>query len=261
MIVFTNDKRRIQKHCEKDPVLFAYHLGDLDDFYFPDCQWASIYGDRPHIEDLVLIYFGCHTPTVIAFGLTGRFPELLAEVTNILPDAFYCHFRKDSLPILSELHDYRPLGPHLKMSIENFTPVDVSSHKDHIRRLTPEDKAEVEALYGQSYPANYFTSRMLETGKYFGYIERDRIVAVSGVHVDSKQYRVAVLGNITTTESYRGRGISTALTSILVAELINEQKLVSLNVRADNPAAIRSYEKLGFVVRHEYEEGLFTRTR
>ena len=260
MIVFTNDKKRLQKHCEKDPVLFAYHLGDLDDFYFPDCQWASIYGDRPHIEDLVLLYYGCHTPTVLAFGLTDRFGELMRDVTNILPDAFYCHFQKTSLPILCEMHDYRPLGTHLKMSLDSFTPIDTSSHTRSIRRLTTEHESALQKLYAHSYPGNYFTSRMLETGKYFGYFDGDAIVGVAGVHVDSTTYRVAVLGNITTADSHRGKGIGTALTSTLVAELTNEKKLVCLNVRADNEPAIRCYRKLGFVVRHEYEEGLFTRT-
>jgi len=260
MIVFTNDKKRLQKHCEKDPVLFAYHLGDLDDFFFPDCQWASIYSDRPHIEDLVLIYYGGITPAVHAFGLTDRFPELMHDVVNMLPDEFYCHYQKPSLPILAELHNCHPLGTHLKMSIDRFAPVDTSAHDASIKRLGPEHEDALKALYESSYPGNYFTSRMLETGKYLGYFDSNRIVAVTGVHVDSKEYHIAVLGNITTAESHRGRGLSTALTSTLVTELINEQKLVCLNVRADNQPAIASYQKLGFTVRHEYEEARFTRT-
>ena len=44
MLVFTTNKERLSEHFQKDPVLFAYHLGDLDDFYFKDCQWGATYG-------------------------------------------------------------------------------------------------------------------------------------------------------------------------------------------------------------------------
>lgn len=257
MIVFTNDKKRLLKHCEKDRVLFAYHLGDLDDFYFNDCQWASVYGDRPHIEDLVLIYYGCHTPTVLAFGLSERFDDLMHDVLDILPNRFYCHFQKQSLPLLTTRCTYHPLGTHLKMAVSTFHRVADSAHKQHIRRLTIADEQALVSLYDQQYPGNYFTPRMLQTGKYLGYTIDEELVAAAGVHVDSKHYRVAVLGNIATAETYRGKGIATALTSCLTEELLNEKKLVCLNVRADNAAAISCYQKLGFEPVHEYEEGLF----
>lgn len=257
MIVFTNDKKRLLAHCEKDKVLFAYHLGDLDDFYFDDCQWASIYGDRPHIEDLVLIYYGGHTPTVLAFGLTARFEELLHDVLDILPNRFYCHYQKDSLPVLTSRCTFRALGTHLKMRATGFRPAKPGDHDRHIVRLTADDTDRMMTLYDRHYPGHYFTPRMLQTGKYFGCIYDHDLVAAAGVHVDSKQYRVAVLGNIVTAEKSRGQGIATALTSRLAAELVKEKKLVCLNVRADNAAAIHCYRNLGFEPVHEYEEGLF----
>lgn len=257
MIVFTNDKKRLAQHCEKDRVLFAYHLGDLEDFHFDDCQWASIYGDRPQIQDLVLIYYGCHLPTVLAFGLTERFEELMQDVLDILPDKFHCHFQKPMLPLLTSKCTFEPMGTHLKMAVSTFRPIDEADHAPHIRRLSEVDELALAKLYNASYPGNYFTPRMLQTGKYFGYTINDELVAAAGVHVDSKQYHIAALGNITTAKEHRGKGIATALTSRLTAELVKEKKLVCLNVRADNTAAINCYKKLGFEPVHEYEEGLF----
>ena len=104
---------------------------------------------------------------------------------------------------------------------------------------------------------------MLATGKYFGCLVDDRVhaddrlLAVAGVHVCSDEYKVAVLGSIATHPEHRGRGLATTLTSHLTAELVNEGKLVCLNVKADNLPAIRCYKKLGFETIHEYEEALF----
>jgi predicted GNAT family acetyltransferase len=98
---------------------------------------------------------------------------------------------------------------------------------------------------------------MLHTGKYLGVFDRHRIIAVAGVHVSSDKHRVAVLGNVTTRPDYRGRGLATRLTYTLTRELVNENKMVCLNVKADNTPAITCYEQLGFVTEHQYREALF----
>ena len=70
MLIFCRDKKRLQSHFLKDRVLFAYHLGDLDDFFFDDCQFAVLNDSRGRVEECLLTYFGCDTPSVLAFGLT-----------------------------------------------------------------------------------------------------------------------------------------------------------------------------------------------
>ena len=258
MFIFSTDKARLLRHFEKDRVLFSYHIGDLDDFYFNDCQWAVVYPeDRARIEEAILIYTGCQTPTVMAFGLTDRFGEFLNEIVSILPPKLYCHFRTESRATFAKLYHETPLGTHLKMKLADASNVAASSDDRNLLRLDPSHQDELQRLYDASYPGNYFTARMLESGKYFGYIEDGRIIAVSGVHVDSDEYKIAVLGNITTAPDHRGRGLGRLVTARLVNELAAEDKLVCLNVKADNDHAIRLYENLGFETAHEYEEALF----
>ena len=259
MIVFTNDKKRLERHFKKDPILFAYHYGDLDDFYFDYCQWASIYGDRPHIEDVALIYSGCKIPTLIAFGLTDRYGVLISDLLDILPDEFYAHYQKPTDEILEQRYRQQPLGTHVKMALKDFRELTNPALTAGIKRLDPSHTDILQELYETAYPGNYFIGRMLETGKYFGYFEEDRIIAVAGVHVDSDDYKIAVLGNIATHPDYRGRGLATLLTSRLCRELVDEKKRVSLNVKADNIPAIKAYEVLGFKKIHKYEEGHFVR--
>ncbi len=257
MLIFTRDKKRLLEHFRKDPVLFAYHMGDLDDFHFEHCQWGATYGQSPRIDDVTLLYTGLTTPTLLAFGLTDKFESLLRELIPLLPPRFHCHFQEKDRAVLTEHFAWTDLGSHQKMKLGDFRPSEKEISPEEIVRLEMEHEPALKALFAEAYPSNYFVPRMLESGKYLGYRIDDRIVAVTGIHTSSDEYKVAVLGNITTHPDFRGQGLAGALTSRLLEELTAEDKLVCLNVQQDNAAAIRCYEKLGFVKVHEYAEALY----
>ena len=264
MVIFTTNKKRLLKHFQKDPVLFAYHIGDLDEFYFADCLWATAANERSGLDDVLLTYTGGETPTLLAFGLSDRFPDLLRDYLPLAPRRFFCHFQKPHGSIFREFARETSLGTHFKMKLDeksfagscrsgplrsrqNLAPVRLdSSHEAALRRL-----------YAAAYPDNYFVPRMLQTGKYFGCVEGDEVVAVAGVHVVSDEQEIAVLGNITTHPEHRGHGLAGELTRTLTAELVSEGKMVCLNVKADNAPAIACYRKLGFIPVQEYEEALY----
>jgi ribosomal protein S18 acetylase RimI-like enzyme len=257
MLIFTSDKKRLLEHFRKDPVLFAYHIGDLDDFYFPNCQWGAGYGNSPRIEECVLVYTGLALPTVLAFGVSDRYANLLEEFAPLFPAKFYCHYQDPYGDILSREYQGADLGIHHKMALRRLHKSGPLKTGAEIIRLDQSHEQPLQALYESAYPDNYFSSRMLATGKYFGCFVDGRLVAVSGVHVDSARYGITVLGNITTHPDFRGRGLAHAATSRLVEELTGEGKRVCLNVKADNAPAIRCYERLGFEAVHEYREALF----
>jgi predicted GNAT family acetyltransferase len=96
---------------------------------------------------------------------------------------------------------------------------------------------------------------MLDTGRYVGIRRDGRLACVAGVHVWSPTWRVAALGNVATLPSLRGSGLATSACARLCRVLLDDGiDVVSLNVRADNAAAIRAYEKLGFTRAAEYVE-------
>ena len=260
MLVFTLNKKHLERHFEKDRVLFGYHQGDLDDFYFQDCQWAADYRQRARIEELILIYSGLNTATVLAFGLTDRFEQLLEETIELLPNKFYCHFQKNLRNVFRRLYDEKPLGKFLKMKLVDRQKCEniALDKNDNIVRLDSSHYQQLQELYKQAYPDNYFNNRMLETQKYFGCLFENELVAAAGVHVYSRKYKIAMLGNIATSEKCRNKGLSSRVTGALVNELAGEGLLVALNVKSDNKAAIKCYTNLGFEKTHEYEESLFT---
>ncbi|GAB3166365.1 hypothetical protein GCM10027059_25290 [Myceligenerans halotolerans] len=63
----------------------------------------------------------------------------------------------------------------------------------------------------------------------------------------------AHLGGIATRPALRGRGLASAVTTRLTAEGIAVHGMVTLGMYADNTAARRVYERLGFRVIHEVE--------
>ncbi len=254
---FTKDKEALYRHFQKDPILFGYHIGDLDDFYFGNCRWAVL-GNR-EIREAVLIYMGLETPTVLAFGINENFNSFLEDLLPELPNRFYSHYQKDCLDVFRQAYNNKSLGTHLKMKLVSD---DFNDHLDdgpEIRRLNITHKRSLLELYRRSYPGNYFDDRMLKTGKYFGYIVNEEIVCVSGVHVHSDKYKITVLGNITTHPDHRGRGLATIVTARLVGELHADGNMVALNVKKDNFAAIKCYRNLGFEIYCEYEESFFSR--
>lgn len=241
-------------------MLFAYHLGDLDDFHFPHCQWAADYQNRARIEEAVLIYNGSKIPTVMAFGVTPRFSSLLAELMELLPLKFLGHYQKEMRPHFHKTYEEKHSGSFRKMKLTDTSKAKLIKDNTgkNIIKLNESHGDELENMYQLAYPDGYFDRRMLATGKYFGYLDKGWIVSVAGVHVDSEEHSVTVLGSIATLPKFRNKGLATLVTARLLKELIGKRDVVMLNVDSKNSAAIKCYSNLGFVKTHEYDEGLFT---
>jgi len=67
------------------------------------------------------------------------------------------------------------------------------------------------------------------------------------------------VGNVLTASGFRGAGYARATTSAVTEALLAFCDEVVLNVRSDNPAAVKVYESLGYRVKAEFEERLVIR--
>lgn len=242
----------------KNVYLHIYSIGDLDDFFWPDTAWYG-WEKGGEIQAVALLYTASDDPTLLALSeQQDVMLELVRSIFNILPERFYAHLSPAVADAVERQCKIESNGKHYKMGLKNSSllhEIDCSQ----VIRLTENDLDEMLGLYKESYPGNWFNSRMLQTRQYFGFRLQNRLVSVAGIHVYSEKYKVAALGNIVTHPDYRGKGFGKAVTAGLCQSLFEHVDNIGLNVKADNAAAIALYEKLGFeIVSPFYEFMVFS---
>ncbi|MFI5834102.1 GNAT family N-acetyltransferase [Micromonospora sp. NPDC051300] len=238
----------------RDPVLHAYQLGDLDDFFWPYTSWFRS-GD-----EVVLLYHGVELPTLLAFAAPERVAALsglLARAAPVLPARLWAHLSPGLEATVARWFTVSESAPHDRMALTD--PGRLAAVAPRGEPLGVADLAELRELYAVAYPGNWFDPRMVETGQYVGVRERGRLVAVAGVHVFSPRWRVAAVGNVTTRPDARGRGLAAGAVAALCARLSASVDHITLNVRSDNVAAVRLYGRLGFTRVAGFTECALTR--
>jgi ribosomal protein S18 acetylase RimI-like enzyme len=257
-VVELTDRDAIAAFCRRRPAVHAYALGDLDDFFWPHTRWLAWEG-ATGIEQLALLYDEPDPPVLLALTepTESSMDMLLGAIGPELPAPVYAHLSPGLVAVLSpRLVPASPPVEHRKLGLVD--PSRLTGHGDGVVvALGPEDVEEVLAFYRQAYPGTWFETRMLETRRYVGIRDGRRLVCVAGVHVWSPTWRVAALGNVATLPEARSRGLATIACAELCRLLLGDGiDTIALNVRADNTAAIRAYEKLGFVHAADYVEVL-----
>ena len=241
------------------PDLYLYEIGDLDPFARPLATYHGVRAADGRLRAISLLYDGVD-PTWLLLG-RDDLPAMEALIGGLqgLPPRVYIHAAPAVLPLL-EAAGWRVATPsdHLKMSLRapDRLPVEPDPR---VAALSTDDSERVHGFYARAYPGNWYDPRMLATGRYVGLEEDGALRAIAGVHVWSTERRVAALGNIATDPAHRGRGLGTAVTAALCLQLRHEVHTIGLNVAADNHAAIRCYERLGFGVVADYVEGFAER--
>lgn len=256
MIKKVYNKELIFNRLKEDVFQFAYHIGDLDDFFFSYCTWFALL-DKGKLKDVILLYSGLSIPTLLVFGSSNYIPTLIKGIIKDLPQKFYCHYQEEYTKYFHQHFKIQPLGTHFKMKLSNKYV-----NKTHMKNIKciqfkQEDEEILNEFYQIAYPNGYFESYMLQTGKYYGIKLDDEIKSVAGVHVYSEKYRTAVLGNISTHPNMRGKGLAKNCILELLDSFKGKIDYVGLNVKEDNSNALNLYKKLGFSVHSVYKEGLF----
>jgi ribosomal protein S18 acetylase RimI-like enzyme len=253
--VHLDDKNQIEAFLRNNVFLNIYSLGDLDDFFWPYTTWYAL-TNKAGIKATILVYTGGTLPCLHALTEgknTHHMEKLLLSLIPIFPKYFEAHLSLGLEGALGKHYTLRSHGKHYKMALTKESQLSCIDTSEVIA-LSMSDLDEIVSLFQAAYPENWFDPRLLDTNQYYGIRESGKLVSVAGVHVYSRRYRVAAIGNITTHPEYRGKGYGTAVTTRVCRSLLREIDHLGLNVKVDNTNAIRCYENLGFEAIDSYGE-------
>ncbi|MHB8629529.1 MAG: GNAT family N-acetyltransferase [Aggregatilineales bacterium] len=262
------DKAAIRAFLDTDRVRYAYMLGDLADPYWPNAAFYGAFaGDE--LRAIVLKYTPISPPPVISAGDAAGVAEvirILAEDER-LPTIVY-HAQPEHMAAIQRYFETPEPMAMWRMAI---TPVRLQTGRldDGTRRLTAADSGAAQSLYASGSPTDFiggrpptFTPELFDSGLFYGIIEGDQIVSMAGTHIISPAERIGAVGYVFTHPDARGKGYARRCTNAVTHHLFERGlTLVALNVKQDNTAAIRAYERIGYVRHLPLWEGVGRRIR
>jgi ribosomal protein S18 acetylase RimI-like enzyme len=250
----TTDRALLRGFLERDRLLAAYAICDLDDREFGRTRWG-IARENGALTALVLEYGGPSPQPLFIMGQDDGVSAILRDV--IRPRLAFVAARPDSLGAVQRHYRLDPGPQMVRMWVdgERFQPV----VDPGVESLRSSDVSELNRLYRLGF-GSWLAGDAVAEGVYFGIRVNGHLVAAAGTHVIGRDARIAVVGNVLTQPEYRRRGYAEATTAAVTAELLRFCDHVVLNVRADNPPALNAYRRLGYVEHARFEERLAHRT-
>jgi ribosomal protein S18 acetylase RimI-like enzyme len=239
------EKARIRAILRRDPGWCVYALGDLSPAMFPKTAWFT--------PDLTMVLKDYNTTILFAMG-AGSIGEALGHVTWPV----HLQVQQDALDAVAREAVVTSTREMVRMVWNHAAPPDPTTAA---KRLTAADVPALVTLYADGEAAgeapDFFYASMVTSGVFYGVLEDEALVAVAGTHLVSRDEGAAAIGNVYTRRDRRGRGLGRAVMSAVLRDLAGVET-VGLNVRADNVAAIRVYESLGFERHCDFCEAVAT---
>lgn len=131
--------------------------------------------------------------------------------------------------------------PIYQMVCQGFQPQFLTEQA--VLEMGNADVEEMITLTALTRPGPFSTNTM-SFGRYIGIREGERLAAMAGERM--KMAGHTEVSAVCTHPDFLGKGYASHLMSILCAAIIERGETPFLHVRADNPRAIRAYERLGF---------------
>ena len=235
----SRDVEALASALASDRLHGAYALAQLEPEAFPHARWWLSEG--PGGTALV-----CHSRAGLgdATYVSGS-PGGVQRILSIHPGPYHTFVtaRPAHFEALVSVYTLRSPRTMVRMHVtpERFAPVEGQTF-----RLRPAHARALNRLYSSEGGPTSYQPRHLSEGCYYGVQEEGRLLAVAGTHSQSPTYGVAVVGNVFTHPSVRGRGLATAASSAVTTELLRTHGDVVLSVDPGNTPAIRAYRRLGY---------------
>ena len=94
------DAAAIREFCERDPIRYIFHLGDLDPSEWNKCRWYA-YRSGAALRELILDYRALSVPCLHLLGSEGSLGEALSSALPPFSSHCYLFCHKDDLPEIS----------------------------------------------------------------------------------------------------------------------------------------------------------------
>ena len=248
----TRDRDLLLRFLGQDRLFAAYAIADMDDSEFSRTRWGVAF-DADEPVAVVMEYGGLSPQPLFVMGSPDGVRAALTDA--IRTRVAYLAAKPDVVPAVADLYRVQPAAVMIRMSVDRHSFASVVG--DAVR-LDAGDARHLNRLYELGL-TSWLPSESVAAGVYYGIRRGSRLIAAAGTHVISPMYGIAAVGNVFTNRDYRGQGLAKLVTSAVTAELLDTVDEVVLNVRADNPPAVATYEALGYREHTQFEERLVHR--
>ncbi len=244
----------VRRSLEAVPAYAAYALAYLDPAIFRLARfYEATLKDR---RAVVMHARGGLGPSTLLFGDT----TLLGALLKLHPGPRQTLLTCEPAHVEQALRSHNLWRPQTMLRMQlgagGFRP---PTRLDGVRRLGGMDAPDLNRLNALEGDGTSYTGRQINAGVYYGAFNRGRLAAAAGTHIHSKREGIGVVGNVFTHPDMRGRGYGTAVTAAVTAHLLQDCRLVVLNVDPANRPARQVYERLGYVEAARLVEALSTR--
>ena len=242
------DSQRLLALLGVDRGYAAFAIGHLDRGLFDAARFWTAEGPA-----------GAHAVVMHANGALGRMSVLSGDPAGVAatlslhpgPRAGYLSTcAPEHLTAVRQVYALGGMIAMIRMSVdaERFRPTGAGIAQRTVQRLSARDARALNALYATGGGPTGYRGDHIEQGVYYGVFEGGSLASVAGTHLVSPGAGIAVVGNVFTRASARGRGLATRVTSAVTADLLERGCwLVTLTVDPENAPALRAYERLGYV--------------
>ncbi|MBN1121464.1 MAG: GNAT family N-acetyltransferase [Anaerolineae bacterium] len=262
----TTDTAFVRDFLSSDESYTAYALGDLEEPYASQANWYTASVDE-QVKGLGLIYTGLSPTVLFLFGTLPAVEAILHSDTA--PQQIYLTAKPEAADIIKTVYDVEAIYHMFRMRLhpKQFSPMQPDANTPLPRRLDADDVDEINRLQREASAHDSrdmrdiaFDPVMVGDGYYYGIFVDNRLKAVAGTHLTAKREAVAAVGNVVVHPDSRGKHWGTVVSQAVTKALIDDGfRLIVLNVRQDNIAAIKTYERLGYQITGEFIEGLASR--
>ncbi|MBI2908106.1 MAG: GNAT family N-acetyltransferase [Chloroflexi bacterium] len=224
-------------YLERDRIYAAYAIAQLTD---PPSKKTQAMVDESQAPAICVHLKDVELPFLLSMGDQQGVASILSA--GLCPWQAYLVYKPDQAGVVESF--YRPYRrtAMLRMHVtqDAFLPVEGDAV-----RLTGLHASKVNQLYTTEMSCHIYP-RQIDMGVYYGIWRDGRLAAVAGTHVVSPGQGIGAVGNVLTHALYRGAGCAAICTSAVTQELLGYCRDVVLNVKEDNIAARRVYERLGY---------------